>query len=250
MAQAITEQNEKQVLDQLKNTNIEGHLNDRIPKKLLTENNIADKFKWTSVIDRACRYSSLKISRALVLAGASVHHVNNRGDSALHSICWTRKEKMEKFCFLFEFDKDLIHYLNREQKSCLHYTAYNNDMDMCIALLKHGADIHARDFEGATCFHYAATGNNVQVMDLLMEHGAHLDTCSDNGTRPIHNSAYNGNTEALVYLLEKGVDIDCPTLDDIKSGPLHYASQGGQVECAKELLKRGANVKLRNKNGN
>ena len=112
------------------------------------------------------------------------------------------------------------------------------------------ADVHARDVHGATCFHYAAMVNSVGVMDLLMKHGARLDTCSDMGTLPNYDSAYYGATDAVTYLLEKGVDIDCPKADDTKSGPLHFAAQGGQAKCAKELLKRGANVSLQNKYGN
>ena len=248
LTQAIIDGKEQQVLDQLNDTNIKCRINDRIPMDFLTCHNLGSDMEWTSAIDSAVLWSSLKEVRALVSAGASVYHINSWGLSALHSVCGASQHQMEKLSYFVELDKDLVQSTDTKERTCLHVAAAWKQLEICNALLQHGADIHARDDDGATCVHYATSGNRPKILDFLLKHGAHIDACTNDGIYPIHYSAYFGATEALIYLLEKGVDINCPERDT-QDRQLHLAAKKGQTRCVQELLKRGTSVNLMNKNG-
>ena len=64
---------------------------------------------------------------------------------------------------------------------------------------------------------------------------------------PIHYAAVYGASEALDFLLNNGADFDVP--GNLKSVPLHFASDGGHINCVNALLRRGAQVDLADVNG-
>ncbi|MFP3015540.1 MAG: ankyrin repeat domain-containing protein [Wolbachia sp.] len=41
-------------------------------------------------------------------------------------------------------------------------------------LLKHNADVNAKNNEGKTALHYAANNNHQELVELLLAHGASL----------------------------------------------------------------------------
>ncbi|GAB0133981.1 hypothetical protein EsDP_00002369 [Epichloe bromicola] len=68
-------------------------------------------------------------------------------------------------------------------------------------LIKHGADVNARDEKGRTVLHDAAEKNDAEMMHLLLEHGADPNIADKTGMMPMEIAAFLGNIEALEVLL-------------------------------------------------
>ncbi|QPH02091.1 hypothetical protein C2857_006297 [Epichloe festucae Fl1] len=73
-------------------------------------------------------------------------------------------------------------------------------------LIKHGADVNARDEKGRTVLHDTAEKNDAEMMHLLLEHGADPNIADKTGMMPMEIAAFLGNVEALEVLLTAGSD--------------------------------------------
>ena len=150
--------------------------------------------------------------------------------------------------------------------------------DKCRAvqfLLKHGADVHARDSSlgftplhfvkwraspekivqalldakanvNATCsirippLLYAVWDNSsVRVLDLLVKHGADLTF-----KHPAAEAARDGKLEMLEYLLDAKANVEA-TVQNSKS-PLHLAVHKNHTKVVLKLLERGAGINVQN----
>lgn len=57
----------------------------------------------------------------------------------------------------------------------IHWAAFFNHVDIAQALLDHGADINAQDFQSTTPLHWAVQQNNVEMVRWLIENGADVN---------------------------------------------------------------------------
>ncbi len=103
------------------------------------------------------------------------------------------------------------------------------------ALLKLGADVHARN-DDAFC--KAAGRGYTDMVRLLLEHGANVNVDDEYALRL---SAVNERTELVRLLLEYGADVHYN--DD---GALRQAASYGDTDLVKLLLEHGANVHAMN----
>src|SRR5262249_55232442 len=94
---------------------------------------------------------------------------------------------------------------------------------------------------------YAARSGRIEAMAFLHARGADLNSTPYQAT-PLAQTVLNGRLDAINWLLDHGADIDK------KSGygepqaatPLHLAAAwGGQLEAAKLLVARGADLSIR-----
>jgi len=108
-------------------------------------------------------------------------------------------------------------------------------------LLNSGADFDMEARSGKKTIHFACCSDNVQVVEMLLDRGASLDARDSEGQRPLHLAAKEGKLKTLKLLLKrKDVVVDCRT----NSGqtPLHVACIASQVDAAKMLIAKGADV--------
>ena len=154
----------------------------------------------------------------------------------------------------------------------LHIAAEcNPDPDVAALLIKHGADVHAKDSLGNTPL-YSAVGNSEahpDVVALLLEHGAdptaeayyricdglHPDApCDVVRTTILYWAVYYPlGTSAARLLLEHGADTEINilgTAGGYSRAPLHSAAAAGEPEEIRLLLEYGADVNLRDAVGN
>ncbi|KAJ3312288.1 Ankyrin repeat and FYVE domain-containing protein 1 [Blyttiomyces sp. JEL0837] len=101
------------------------------------------------------------------------------------------------------------------------------------------AEANAKDKHGWTALHYAAVATKTDpstTMRALISHGATLDPKEERyHLTPLHMAAKSGCLQAVVGLLRAGADVWSRTTDDRTA--LCFAAYGGNMECAKIILK-------------
>ncbi|HTW63583.1 MAG TPA: ankyrin repeat domain-containing protein [Bryobacteraceae bacterium] len=149
-------------------------------------------------------------------------------------------------------------------------------LDLMKDLLDHGADPNARlkkhvwfralpddgtwvDSTGATAFWRAAQSDDLAAMKLLVAHGANPWIATDHGDTPLmvavglgwalnfSRNAPNSWMPAAQYLLN--LDADVNAVDDKGYTALHGAAFRGDDKMIDFLVKSGANVEAKAKNG-
>ena len=106
-------------------------------------------------------------------------------------------------------------------------------------LLKHGADITARDKYNDTALHVAALFNHVEVAKILLQEGASIDCIGELGS-PMHSAAHNGCLEMAIELKERGASTTLRGKDD--ASPLYWAALNGFADVVTFLLAHGADI--------
>jgi ankyrin len=108
-----------------------------------------------------------------------------------------------------------------------------------------------------TLLHWAAARGDVPVMRVLLAAGADVNAAirderderrADVGLTPLHVATQAGNVEAVRFLLRHGAQLQGRDTSD--NTPLHLACQAGDAPMAALLLEAGAEVSARNGVGN
>jgi len=89
----------------------------------------------------------------------------------------------------------------------LHHAARTGSHAIVDMLLKHGADINARNSGGQTATHSAAASGVDLVLAALIEHGADANVLDDGGMSPAHIAAQHSGYELLALLQDNGADL-------------------------------------------
>lgn len=136
--------------------------------------------------------------------------------------------------------------LDAEGQTMLMRAADRGDLKSVELLLAHGAQVNAKtavDQEGRgahTALHDAIRQDAVDVADALVRAGADTHAKANQLWTPMHYAAYLGAVKSIRYLHRHGVGIDEPFSGARGSTPLMLASQYGQVQAIRVLLELGA----------
>ena len=90
---------------------------------------------------------------------------------------------------------------NRLANTALHAAAAGGHTEVIATLLRHGADVNARQHGGFTALHAAAQDGAAAMVRLLLAHGADPALAADDGTTPLA-LARAGNHDAAMALLQ------------------------------------------------
>jgi ankyrin len=141
--------------------------------------------------------------------------------------------------------------------TALHWAARSGQDDAIHLLLKHQADVNARDGWSATPLHRAVEANRLSAARILLSHGAdvnalaeevvsalNLKVCSDvpRGDPSIFTQKVPDGTTGQVWPLI--INVYIPHI-----APLHIAATNGNRELVKLLLDHKANVNAPQRNG-
>lgn len=119
-------------------------------------------------------------------------------------------------------------------------------------LLQWGARIDGVDEDSSlTPLHHALLADepgDPEVVEVLLEHGANVMPKSTDGSRtPLHTAAARGNTSGIRLLLKWGAELEARDKDG--EAPLHTAARAGKVAAVSLLLDHGANIDARDAGG-
>jgi ankyrin repeat protein len=115
-----------------------------------------------------------------------------------------------------------------------------------LELLYHGdrpaAEKLARKAPLLTIFEASALGALEALIERCEEDAAGINAYSDDGWTPLHLAAYFGNNAAVKDLLRRGARIDARARNGSEVTPLHSACAGHHVLVASTLIAAGADV--------
>jgi uncharacterized protein len=114
-----------------------------------------------------------------------------------------------------------------------------NNLKIAEALIKAGADLHAKDFDFSMTPLFNA---DATVSRLLIEKGALVNVKAKKGMTPLSWAVYWDQKEKMTLLIEKGADINA--VDDDGKSALHIAANWGKMEIARLLISKGASVNI------
>ncbi|CAH1165751.1 unnamed protein product [Phyllotreta striolata] len=137
-----------------------------------------------------------------------------------------------------------------DAESRLLEAAKAGDAETAERLLGAGGHIvNCRDLDGrhSTPLHFAAGYNRVAVVELLLRHGADVHAKDKGGLVPLHNACSYGHYEVTELLVKHGASVNVADL--WKFTPLHEAAAKGKYEIVKLLLKHGADPSKKNRDG-
>ncbi len=129
----------------------------------------------------------------------------------------------------------------------LHYASWHNHSTISRELLEHDASVNSKDAQNITALHLVSHNGNLEIAQQLVERGADLNAQNKYQNNSLYVAFFYDHLGTVPLLLKHGADpnIRC----DGGTTVLHLVSQKGLLEAAQTLLELGADVNLRDNRG-
>jgi ankyrin repeat protein len=198
--------------------------------------------------------------KLLVDRGADVKAASESGRTALLLAAMSDRSA-ETVRLLLERGAD-AKVLDRDQTSTVFAAAYGNDAAALQQLLKAGAPVNHANVAGNTPLMNAASNGNDEAVKLLLAAGANVNAQSGppgaqvkNGTidlgrfTPLILASAYGPARVVKTLLDAGADVNAREARGMT--PLMYAAatDHGDIEIARMLVARGADLSVKSNAG-
>uniref|UniRef100_A0A1I8JL13 ANK_REP_REGION domain-containing protein n=1 Tax=Macrostomum lignano TaxID=282301 RepID=A0A1I8JL13_9PLAT len=112
--------------------------------------------------------------------------------------------------------------IRKRDRRALHWAAYNGSVDLIDLLVRHGAEINARDKQAFTPLHTAAACGNIFAARKLVDLGADVNAATLQGNTPLHVACLNGNDQLCSELA--GVELEAQ--NQLGQTAIHLAAAG------------------------
>uniref|UniRef100_A0A671LEA3 Serine/threonine-protein phosphatase 6 regulatory ankyrin repeat subunit A-like n=1 Tax=Sinocyclocheilus anshuiensis TaxID=1608454 RepID=A0A671LEA3_9TELE len=127
----------------------------------------------------------------------------------------------------------------------LHVAAANKAVRCAEALVPLLSNVNVSDRAGRTALHHAAFSGHLEMVRLLLSRGANINAFDKKDRRAIHWAAYMGHMEVVKLLVSHGAEVTCK--DKKAYTPLHAAASSGMISVVKYLLDLGVDVSVNEK---
>ncbi|XP_060537592.1 ankyrin repeat domain-containing protein 27 isoform X2 [Pantherophis guttatus] len=162
-----------------------------------------------------------------------------------HPLCQcSRCSPVQKKFFRLPSNGLGVNVTNQSDLMSLHVAALHGHVDLVALLLKHGANIEAKDVNQAGPLHFACQNGHFQVVKYLIECSVKQNKKDIYGNTPLMYACLNGYQEIAAILLQHGASVNLP--NNQGNTPLHKAVIGNYEAVVQLLLQNGALVHLRN----
>lgn len=122
------------------------------------------------------------------------------------------------------------------------------DINVLITYLNQGGDPNYIDEEKGTLLRFCIIYGRSDMVQLLIERGANVNLRDNFGTTPLHVACGSNKPDIVNLLLDAGADINAFDNDNESTATPIFLVEGN-YELIKLLIRRGANVNLKNNNG-
>jgi ankyrin repeat protein len=131
-------------------------------------------------------------------------------------------------------------------RTFLHVAAQQGLPDLAAAVLSRGVEVDAVDRFGRTPLSLAAVRSDLTVAQMLLDAGADPNRPAEMGATPLNLAARQGQIAIADLLIERGAEMNASG----KTTPLIEAVLARNLEMTGFLLSRGAEIDLRDGQGN
>lgn len=212
------------------------------------------------------------VVEVLLKKGANTVAANNFGTTALHC---ARSVQVVEMLLAVADTRNALDQRDDKRRTPLMSAAINDRPEVVKALLARNANAYAKDEHRNTPLHFAKSAASVQMLAKQTEL---LELENEQGNTPLIMAADNDGAGAVKALIEKKVDVfaknkygnsalhvaksapvvqmlleTAPALINLQNihgeTPLMIAAWNGHLEVVQELLKSGAKIDVKNKNG-
>jgi ankyrin repeat protein len=178
----------------------------------------------------------------------------NWGSEQCHSyyndVC--RKDDVARFRSLLRF-QDWLRRFSLQISDICSVAVLSNSLKIITEIVGRGFDIDTRFADGYTMLTIATSNDHtLESFRLLLEKGADPNVRDGDGWAPLHLASINGRTALIAPLIKAGADVDAKVKDG-KATPccsIHLACRQGHLETVKVLLDCGCGVDSLDQNGN
>jgi ankyrin repeat protein len=172
------------------------------------------------------------LARIFLEHGAKVEYLKRKGYGKFSPLHAARSPEMVHALLDHNADPDLKDEKGNEP---LVWYAARDDITTMRAILERGANPNPNTYWGQPL--HEAAQRSLAATKLLVKHGAHVNAKDFNGNIPLHLAAAHGLTDVVKFLLEcwpegarnTNLTPDLPT-------PLHHAAAFGRIESVRLLL--------------
>lgn len=232
---------------------INGHT--QIAKLLISEGaniDLADN-KGETPLHFACLFANYEIFKLLDVKKANLNPLDKNGDSPLILLTKTSFPSIGSK----NGRKFFINALKGRDNYFQALDSYGNRFKIAYLLLNKGADINTIGSGKMTALHWAAYNGFLETVILLIQKGAKIDVFDKDQMTPLYLAVREGHTELALYLLHKQAkaNIQVPhNWQDNESDkrfitPLHWSAKNGMEEVTELLIKGGADLNIRDRDG-
>lgn len=147
------------------------------------------------------------------------------------------KGDLRKVSALISSHPDLKSAKTEDGTSALLFALYNRRPQVADLLRSKGAALSIYD----AC----AVGDRDRALQLLTEDPRVISFMSHDGWTPLHLASFFGQKDVVEFLLDHGADMHVVSKNEPSVMPLHSALANRQLETAKVLIERGADIEAR-----
>lgn len=201
-----------------------------------------------SILHSFAMFGCYEVVKLLWEKGARPTIFQADGTTVLHSAVRTQDDSQDEErarilrfflesgeCFTNSMPLD---YQNTQGWTAIKLAARKN-LEKCVEILiDHDADPDIPDQEDYTALHNAV--GNPDILKMLSTKSKRIDAQNSDGETPLYLAAERGLVESALMLLEYGANPNTPNKEGIV--PLFLAARGGHLELAKGLIKNKAAV--------
>eukprot|EP01041_Mallomonas_annulata_P004019 gene4019-8001_t len=190
----------------------------------------------------ACDNKHVQLALLLVRNGADSSLRNKAGITSLHIIC------IRGVMDLTQLIRDyMINVATGSGLTLLHCAADQGHDSVVKYLIKHGAQLHARDDDGMTPLHLACIAGHFEASKSLIESGAYWNARDDEGMSPLLYVCQEGHYDLMVMLIESDANIHAR--NNAGATSLHLACESGNTDIVQYLMDRHLDPDIRRKDG-
>jgi ankyrin repeat protein len=183
--------------------------------------------------------TSVELVRDLLTYGANVNARDDFGDNA--TIVAAEASTVAVLKELINAGAK-IDVTNSSGQSALFGAARHN-VEAIELLIKYGVDPNVRDEDGQTALMATASYGEIEVFQKLLDKGAEINLADYEGRTTLMAAAANDDPAIAELLIKLGANIDTQASDGAR------AALSGDEEIVQVLLDGGADVKIRNNDG-
>lgn len=142
----------------------------------------------------------------------------------------------------------IIKELQQQNPNKLYQAVVNNDHETVWKLIEADASLDLTLEDGKSILHLVATHSRLNVFKLLFNEGiTEINTTDKEGNAPLHEAAEQNNVEIIAELIKRKADIDLKNYQGYT--PLHVASRHRSLTSVTRLIEAEAKLDIKDEAG-